>query len=276
MQMRLNKLVKALKRPFATVLALFATTAASADTVRLFAAGSLRAPMTEIAAAYTAKYGDLIEPVFGASGTLASRLTTDQQGGLFASADLGYPQSLTDAGKADPTVLFARNRLCVLSRAGVRSRYKSVLAMMLDPAARLATGAPENDPGGAYAWIVFKKADAVTPGARQKLELKTRKLGSGPGMLAAPPNTENALAWSLSQGPVDVFINYCTNGTAAQKVLPDITVSELPPELAVQADYGMTILASSNTNTARFAMFILSPAGQKILAAHGFDAPLPH
>jgi molybdate transport system substrate-binding protein len=36
----------------------------------------------------------------------------------------------------------------------------------------------------------------------------------------------------------------------------------------------MTMLDSASPEAARLAMFILSPAGQKILMAHGFDAPL--
>jgi molybdate transport system substrate-binding protein len=44
--------------------------AADAPTVRLHSAGSLRAAMTDIAAAYTRAYGATVEPVYGASGGL--------------------------------------------------------------------------------------------------------------------------------------------------------------------------------------------------------------
>lgn len=47
----------------------------------------------------------------------------------------------------------------------------------------------------------------------------------------------------------------------------------LPDALAVGADYGMTALADAPPAAYRFAMFILSPAGQNILAKHGFSAP---
>jgi molybdate transport system substrate-binding protein len=61
----------------------------------------------------------------------------------------------------------------------------------------------------------------------------------------------------------------------ANERMPGINTVELPPELAVSADYGLTVLKSaSQERAAQFALFILSPTGQKILAEHGFDAPL--
>ena len=48
---------------------------------------------------------------------------------------------------------------------------------------------------------------------------------------------------------------------------------DLPDGLAVGADYGLTVLkgpADQEAAAARFAMFILSPAGQAILARWGF------
>jgi molybdate transport system substrate-binding protein len=65
-----------------------------------------------------------------------------------------------------------------------------------------------------------------------------------------------------------------TNGHQAEKALPGISTVELPPELAITASYGMTMLKSAHPEAARLAMFILSPAGQRILMANGFDAPL--
>ena len=43
--------------------------------------------------------------------------------------------------------------------------------------------------------------------------------------------------------------------------------------LAVGADYGLTVMSDASPTTYRFAMFILSQDGQRILAKHGFAAP---
>ncbi len=47
----------------------------------------------------------------------------------------------------------------------------------------------------------------------------------------------------------------------------------LPPELAVGADYGLTVIAGAPPPAYQFALFILSVEGQRILARHGFAAP---
>jgi ABC-type molybdate transport system substrate-binding protein len=47
----------------------------------------------------------------------------------------------------------------------------------------------------------------------------------------------------------------------------------LPDALAVSADYGLTVMADASPGAYRFALFILSPEGQRILAAYGFSAP---
>jgi molybdate transport system substrate-binding protein len=44
-------------------------------------------------------------------------------------------------------------------------------------------------------------------------------------------------------------------------------------EIAVAADYGLTVVTGASVNAYRFAIFILSADGQRALAAHGFVAP---
>jgi molybdate transport system substrate-binding protein len=249
--------------------------AADAPTVRLHSAGSLRAAMTDIAAAYTSAYGATVEPVYGASGGLGDRLAKGEAGDVFTSADMGYPETLSKAGISGPTVLFARNHLCAVLRPGLSATSNTVLATLLKSDVRIGTSSPDNDPGGAYAWEMFKRADTVRPGSRAKLEAKALKMGSAPGQLNVPPNTKNAMVWLFHEKKLDAFLSYCTNGHAAAEQMPGINTVELPPELAVTADYGLTVLKSANQErAAQFALFILSPTGQKILAEHGFDAPL--
>jgi ABC-type molybdate transport system substrate-binding protein len=60
---------------------------------------------------------------------------------------------------------------------------------------------------------------------------------------------------------------------AARHEHPDQQIVALPEALAVGADYGMTVMTGASQNAYQFAMFILSAAGQRILAKHGFSAP---
>ena len=73
----------------------------------------------------------------------------------------------------------------------------------------------------------------------------------------------------MREGRADLFLGYCTSGAQAARELPGITVVALPDALAVGADYGLALL-SSRPEAARLALFALSPAGQAILARHGF------
>jgi len=242
--------------------------------VRLHAAGSLRPALTELGQAFTKAHGTRVEAQFGASGLLRERLERGEAGDVYASADMGNPLALAQAGRAGPVVLFARNRLCAIVRPGLQVTPSTVLAAMLAPGTKLGTSTPQNDPAGDYAWQVFAKADAVQPGARHMLEAKALKLT---GALDSPraPGGRSVYAWHVLEGRADLFLAYCTAGREAAAEAPGLTVIELPPELAVGADYGLTVLRTANTQAAiSFVLYLLSAEGQAILARYGFDAPL--
>ena len=135
------------------------------EAVRLYAAGSLRAALTEVARAFTAAYGVRVDLEFGASGLLRERLERGEAGDVFASANMEHPQALARSGKAGPVVMFTRNRLCALARVEVGLTMDTLLDRMLDPTIALGTSTPRADPSGDYAWEVFRRAEALRPGS---------------------------------------------------------------------------------------------------------------
>ncbi len=242
--------------------------------VRLHAAGSLRPALTELSQAFTAAHGVKVEAQFGSSGLLRERLERGEPGDVYASADTGNPLALAKGGKAWPVVMFARNRLCAVVRPGLDVTPDTILATMLLPGVKLGTSTPRNDPAGDYAWQVFAKADQVQPGARAALETKALKLTGAPDS-PRPPDGRSVYAWHVLEGRADVFLAYCTAGREAAAEAPGITTVEMPPELAVGAEYGLTVLRAGNAQTALpLALYMLSADGQAILARYGFDAPL--
>ena len=244
------------------------------EAVRLHAAGSLRPALGELVQSFTAATGVKVEAQFGASGLLRERLMPGEAGDVFASADLGNPRALAEEGKAGPVVLFARNRLCAVTRPGFAASPARLLEIMLDPAVKLGTSTPRNDPAGDYAWEVFRKADAVRPGSRARLEAKALPL-TGNDQAPAPPKGKGVYAWNLEERRADLFLTYCTNGRAVARDLAGAAVVDLPPELATGAEYGVTALKGGNAAASLALLsYLLSPAGQTILARHGFDAPL--
>ncbi|MGH6915189.1 MAG: molybdate ABC transporter substrate-binding protein, partial [Geminicoccales bacterium] len=182
-----------------------------------------------------------------------------------------HPTALMQAGRAGPVALFARNRLCALAQPTVTLSSQNLLDTLLDPDFRLGTSTPKADPSGDYAWELFHKAEAVRPGAFAALEAKALKLTGGPESPKAPAG-RNQYAWVMDNDRADVFLTYCTNAVLAQREVPRLEIAQVPPELSVGADYGLTVLDGAPEAAWRLALFILSPAGQSILAGYGFDA----
>lgn len=238
--------------------------------IRVLAAGSLAGAFTELARLYGGETGDAVETVFGPSGLLLDRIEQGDAADLFASANLAHPERLAREGKAAPAVVFVRNTLCGIARPDVHLTTANFLARILDPAVKLGTSTPKADPGGDYAWVLFAKADSLKPGARAALEAKALQLVGGAESPPVPAG-RNALAYFLEERRADVFLAYCSSGQAAGGGL-DVVAT--PGPLSVGADYGLAVLTrdpSREVAASRFAFFVLSPAGQAVLARYGFQ-----
>jgi molybdate transport system substrate-binding protein len=248
------------------------STMARAETIRLLAAGSLRAALTEVGNAIEAKSAGAIkvQADFAASGLLRERSEKGEPVHVFASADVGHPTKLWTGGFANSKVaIFARNQLCALAREGLAITTRTLLQTMLDERVRVGISTPKADPSGDYAMTLFAKAEALQPGARAKLESKALRLTGGPDSQKAPAG-RNQYGWVMASGKADVFLTYCTNAMLAVKDEPTLQVVQVPPELTVGADYGMIVLKDAPTAATQLAEFILGPDGQAILVKHGF------
>jgi molybdate transport system substrate-binding protein len=245
---------------------------ARAETVNLFAAGSLKAALTDIAHSFESKRdGKLkIAATFAASGLLRERIENNKPAHVFASADTGHPNTLAAAGRTvTPVIIFARNKLCALARERLPVSSDNLLVMMLDPAVRLGTSTPKADPSGDYAFALFAKAEAVEPGAKAALEAKALKLTGGPNSEKAPIG-RNQYAWLMEVGKADIFLTYCTNAVLAKNELPKLQLVQIHSDLNVGAEYGMVVLKDAPPHAHELARFITSAEGQAILKKYGF------
>jgi len=254
--------------PVAVVLGLFLVNASSQEPVRLFAAGSLRAAMTEIMQAS----GVPATGTFGPSGLLRERIEKGEGADVFASADMGHPQKLASAGRAGGVVLFTRNRLCALASPGVQATTDNLLQKMLDPGVKLATSTPKADPSGDYAWQLFDKAERLQPGATEALQGKARKLSGGADS-RPPPAGRNVYGYLVEKGEADLYLCYCTAALEAKAQVPALQIVQIPETLAVGADYGLVVLKGAPSGASRLVDFILSGAGQATLSKYGFSSP---
>jgi ABC-type molybdate transport system substrate-binding protein len=167
---------------------------------------------------------------------------------------------------------FARNKLCALVKPGLAVDSTTLLERILDKNVKVGTSTPTADPSGDYAFEVFRKAEAIRPGAKTELEKKALQLTGSSTSMPAPAG-RTVYGWHVSEGRADIFLTYCTNALAAQRENPTQQIVALPDVLAVGADYGLTVMNGASAPAYKFAMFILSAEGQRTLAKHGFAAP---
>lgn len=243
--------------------------AAHTESISLYAAGSLKAALTEVAKAYEAQTGSKVVGKFGPSGLLKDALLAGAEADVFASANMAHPQALADAGMCGPVKLFARNRLCALVRPGLAVTGATLLDRMLDPQVKLGTSTPKADPSGDYAFAVFHLAEAVKSGAQATLERKALLLTGGEHSVM-PAEGRNVYGWHVAEGRADIFLTYSTNAIAARRDDPRQQIIDLPATLAVGADYGLTVMTRARPAALAFADYVLSAPGQTLLMSHGF------
>jgi molybdate transport system substrate-binding protein len=260
---------------------MFGIGVAHADKLRVLAAGSLRDAIGEIGERYHAETGTTISAVFGPSGVLRERIEKGEHADLFASADMGHPLKLLADGRAVRVAMFTRNALCGIALPKVGLTTANFLDRLLDPAVKLATSTPKADPGGDYTWAMFRRADALRPGSYALLDKKADKIVGGPATSASGASGGGSssggssgggdpVAAGLSSGNIDVMIGYCSGRQRLAAALP--TVQFVPPPRAIAGgpEYGLAVLRGAGPRAADFALFMLSPEAQQILARDGF------
>ena len=244
--------------------------AQAADPVRLLAAGSLRAALSEVARAWASDGGGTVSADFAPSGLLRDRILGGEAVDIFASANLEHPQAIA-AARGGEVHAFARNTFCALAQPGLAVESETLLETMLRAEVRVGISTPRADPSGDYAFALFDRAEALSAGAAASLKAKALQLTGGPDSAPAPEG-RNLYAWVMQQDRADLFLTYCTNAVLAVAEAPDLRIVRIPDDLNVGAAYGLIVLSDSE-DAQRLAAFILSGDGQAILARFGFGAP---
>ncbi len=242
------------------------------STPSVYAAGSLRPALTAIAHAYETRTGQHVALTFGASGLLRQRIQDGAAAQILASADMAQPQALARGGGWREPVVFARSKLCLLTRNTLDVTPATVLDTLLRPDVRIGTSTPGSDPSGDYTWQLFHQADKLRSGAYAALDAKAIKLVGGRDAPRVPAG-QNPVAWFFAQGKIDVFVSYCNSAYKLQQQNPALKVVALPPDLSVAAAYGMTVRNNAPTAARQFAAALLAAPAQKIFRQNGFSAP---
>jgi molybdate transport system substrate-binding protein len=219
----------------------------------VFAAASLTDAFDEVGAAFVEANPD-VEVVVNHAGsqTLASQIGDGAPADVFASADTAHMEAVAAgghlAGEADG---FATNRLEIAVEAGNPLGIGG-LADLADPDVVLVLPA-EEVPAGRYARTALEAA----------------------GVGVTPASLERDVRAALSKvelGEADASVVYASDIVAADGRAEGVAI---PAEHNVRATYPLAVLADAPNPTAAaaFVAFVLSEAGQRILASHGFTAP---
>lgn len=246
--------------------------ATSTTPLRVYAAGSLRSALTDIAQRYEAQTGTAVALTFGASGLLRAQIEKGESAQVFASVDTQHPAALAAAsGDWQTPTRFVRNRLCAISQPALAAVADTLLALMMDPLVKVGMSTPGFDPAGDYAWALSHRAEAVQPGAYAVLSAKALKLTGSPAA-PTPPAGQGAYHWLMATGQADVFLTCCTNAAAVVREVPQLQRVALPAALEVGADDAVTG-RTGDANAQRFVRYLLAAPAQAIFARFGFGAP---
>ncbi|HEY6456650.1 MAG TPA: substrate-binding domain-containing protein [Steroidobacteraceae bacterium] len=241
--------------------------AAEPQTVQIFAAGSLRGVVGDLAAQAAATMHIEVKSSFGGSGSMRERIEKGEPADLLMSADVGAPEKLEAQGRTVvPTIAFARNRMCIVSRKTAGVTAANLIDRLLDTKTHLKTSTPIVDPSGDYAWDIFKRVEALRPGAQAILEKKAQASMKLVATAATP--RQSAAAALFATHAIDMSITYCSGSAALTKEMPELTSLIVPAKLDPRPLYGVAIL-STRPEVMRLALYLLSEKGQAIIAKQG-------
>lgn len=255
----------------ATLFVLSIPLSVSAESLNLYAAGSLKTALGEVVSSYEKIYKTKVATKFGPSGLLVTAIEGGEIADVFASANMAHPEKLASSGWGSPVVLFTRNELCALAQSDSQATTDNFLNTLMDKNVRVGISTPKADPSGDYALDLFKKAETVKKGSFTTLSGKALQLTGGPDSEKAPEG-RNPYGWVMGEKKADVFLTYCTNALLAQKEVQSLKIVKIPEDLSVGADYGIVVRNGASSEAWQLAMYILSPEGQEILTRFGFKA----
>lgn len=243
-----------------------ATVPALRGSLTVFAAASLTESFNQLGELLRAANPDLkLTLNYGGSPTLRAQLAQGARADVFAAAD----EQTMQGAQADGTIAgaprtFARNRLVVVTPVGNPGKIGS-LQDLARPGVKLVL-AGETVPAGRY--------------ARQALGNLSQDPGFGADyrarVLANVVSNETDVKAALAKvvlGEADASVVYVTDITPAAR--PKLATIAIPDRFNVSAGYPVAAVkgAPNAANARAFIDFLLSPAGQAVLAGHGFQAP---
>ena len=222
-------------------------------TITVFAATSLTKAFDKIGAQFEAAHpGVTVKFNYNGSSSLATSINQGAPADVFASAAPKNMETVTSAGNASGTPQdFARNTGEIMVEKGNPKNIKSV-SDLANPALKVVVCAPAV-PCGQVATAIFKNA----------------------GVTVKPVSEEQnvgGVVTKVTLGEADAGIVYVTDVKANEGKGTGVPI---PADQNDITAYPIVQLkdAPNPTAAAAFIAYVLSPAGQQVLASYGFLPP---
>jgi molybdate transport system substrate-binding protein len=225
--------------------------------LKVLAAGSLRAPFDTLAAEWRRASASAVEVSYDNARALARRIEAGEPTDVFASASPVEPATLHAAGLVDEPRPFAANCLVVAVPAGSEATDARILAR---PGVRVVIEV-EGIPLGDYTRILLDRLDeCYEPGFGRAVLTN----------VVSQEQTVTAVVERLTRGEADAAVLYDTDVAAASDRLRAIRVP-----VAVRGTYVIATVRDGPAPRAAAAWLALlaGPKGRSVLRAAGFDDP---
>ena len=228
------------------------SSAGQTGTITVFAAASLKETFTELGKQFEAAHpGDTVKFSFGASSALAEQINSGAPADVFASAAPKNMDQVVTPGNASNPQDFAKNTAEVAVPPSNPAKVTSVNDLAKS-SVKTALCQPQV-PCGVVAAEVFKNA---------KITVKPVTL---------QPDVKSVLT-QVELGNVDAGVVYVTDVMAAGSKVKGVTISASDNASTLYPIAALTHSQEQSIAQA-FVAYVLSPAGQQVLAAAGFEKP---
>ena len=221
-------------------------------TITVFAAASLMGSFTQLGKQFeTAHKGDTVKFSFGPSSGLATEINSGAPADVFASAAPVNMQQVVSAGNASDPVNFAKNKAEVAVPPNNPGKVTSVKDLAKS-SVKVALCQPQV-PCGVVAAEVFKNVGIKVKPVTQQPDVKS-------------------VLTQVETGNVDAGMVYVTDVMAAGSKVKGVPI---PAADNATTTYPIATISSSNYKSIAqaFVSYVLSPTGQQVLAAAGFEKP---
>jgi molybdate transport system substrate-binding protein len=248
---------------WALTLVLAVPAHAAQRTLTVFAAASLTEAFTEIGDSLQRRDPGIVARFnFSGSQLLALQITQGAPADVFASADERWMSAVRDSGRVEGAARpFARNRLVVIVPLA-NPAHLTVLSDLDRSGVKIVLAA-DAVPAGRYARDVIANL-AHTPG--YPADYTSRVLRN----VVSEEENVRGVVTKVRLGEADAGIVYASDVTP--DAAPHLRRLEIPDAANVLATYPIAVLrrAASAEAAREFVALVLSPAGQGVLARHGF------